>query len=247
MSNDSRSQRSPGCAENTAPRQAVIVFARSPAPGRTKTRLIPALGPERAAELYRCFLLDTLDAVRGLPADVILAAADVQDVAALSDALDAYSLTSELVVQSGADLGDRITRAAADVLSAGYTAVIVIGTDAPDLPCHLLVQALDLISSHDVVLGPSLDGGYYLIGLRAAEPALFHGVAWSSQTTLSDTIERARGLGLTVALLEPWRDVDTPEDLSALRERLAARTAIGDQVHCRRTWGLLCGTGADSE
>jgi hypothetical protein len=221
-------------------RAAVIAFARAPVPGRTKTRLIPALGPEGAAELYRCFLLDTLEALGDVPAEIIVAAAAPEDVEALSASLSAHQVGAEVIVQSGADLGERIANAVRHALAQGHCAAVVIGTDAPDLPPRVIGRALQLIASHDLVLGPCVDGGYYLIGLRAVVPSLLRDIDWSTDTVLSDTIKRASDLGLTVALLEPWEDVDTPGDLLRLRERLARRVLAGEPIPCRRTWDCLC-------
>jgi hypothetical protein len=227
-------------------RPAVVVFARAPVAGRTKTRLIPALGPERTAELYRCFLLDIVDRLRGVPADIIVAAAEQDDAAPLSAALGGRGrLAVEFMVQSGSDLGERILNAVRHTLSQGRPATVVIGTDAPDLPADVMGKALDLIGSHDLVVGPCSDGGYYLIGLRAAMPSLFRGMRWSHDSVLSETIKRAEELGLAVALLEPWEDVDTPDDLHRLRERLTRHVTAGGSIPCRRTWDYLCHLSED--
>jgi hypothetical protein len=198
------------------------------------------LGPEGAAELYRCFLLDTLEALREAPAEIIVAAAERDDVEPLSASLTAHQVTAEMIVQSGADLGERIANAVRYALAQGHLAALVIGTDAPDLPAHLIGRALDLSASNDLVLGPCADGGYYLVGLRAVIPSLFRGIEWSTETVLSETLGRAKDLGLAVALLEPWHDIDTPADLLLLRERLARQMLAGKPIPCRRTWDYLC-------
>jgi rSAM/selenodomain-associated transferase 1 len=227
-------------------RPAVVLFARAPVAGRTKTRLIPALGPERAAELYRCFLLDIVDGLRHVPADVIVAAAEQDDAAPLSAALGgADRLVVEFMVQSGSDLGERILNAVRHTLSQGRPATVVIGTDAPDLPAEVVAKALDLIASHDLVLGPCSDGGYYLIGLRAAMPSLFRSIRWGSDSVLSETVKRGRQLGLAMALLQPWDDVDTPDDLQSLRARLTRQVTAGGSIPCRRTWDYLCDLSED--
>jgi len=219
---------------------AVVAFARAPVSGRAKTRLVPALGPEGAAELYRCFLLDTLGALRELRCDIIVAAAEGEDVEPLSAALGAARVGAEVIVQSGADLGERIADAVRLALRRGHSSAVVIGTDAPDLPSDLIGRALDLTASHDVVLGPCADGGYYLVGLRAVMPSLFRNIEWSTETVLSQTLDRARELGLAVALLEPWNDVDTAADLLLLRERLTRQVVAGEPIPCPRTWDYLC-------
>ncbi len=223
-----------------ASRPAVIAFARAPLAGRAKTRLIPALGPEGAAGLYRCFLLDTLDGLREQPCDIVVAAAEADDVGPLAEATAALGLQAEVVVQTGADLGERLSNAVQHTLSCGHRAAVVIGTDSPDLPPSFVRRALDLVRAHDLVLGPCSDGGYYLIGLRAVIPSLFCDIAWSSGTVLSATIERATQMGLAVALLDPWCDVDAPADLQFLRERLTRQAVSGGPIPCPRTWDYLC-------
>jgi len=218
---------------------AVIVFARAPFPGGTKTRLIPALGPDRASDLYRCFLLDTLANLQGVDADVVVAAAEEGDSPAVASLVEDVCPGSELIVQSGADLGERIANSVRQVLSRGHPRVAVIGTDSPSLPSRLVGEALDLAAERDLVLGPSFDGGYYLIGLRALAPPLFAGIAWGSDSVLCDTLARARDLRLSVALLEPWYDVDTPGDLNHLRDHLTKQALTSQPICCPRTWDYL--------
>jgi len=219
---------------------AVIVFARAPSAGGTKTRLIPALGPDGAADLYRCFLLDTLANLQGLDAEVVVAAAEEADSRAVASLAEDVCPGAELIVQSGADLGERIADSVRQVLSRGHPRVAVIGTDSPSLPSRLVGEALDLAADRDLVLGPSFDGGYYLIGLRAPAPALFAGIAWGSDSVLCDTLARARDLRLSIALLQPWYDVDTPGDLNHLRDHLERQAFASQTICCPRTWDYLC-------
>lgn len=217
----------------------LIVFARAPVMGRAKTRLIPALGPEGAAELYRCFLLDTIETLRDLDADVAIAAAEGEDV----ELLAAASPHTELTVQRGANLGERLANALRAALTRGYSGAVVIGSDSPDLSAHLITRAIELIASHDLVLGPCADGGYYLIGVGAHSDVplsdLLRDIEWSGTTVLADTLDRAKQLGLKVVLLDPWHDVDTPADLQLLRDRLMGKALAGEPIICRRTWEWL--------
>jgi glycosyltransferase A (GT-A) superfamily protein (DUF2064 family) len=128
---------------------------------------------------------------------------------------------------------------AEQALSGGSCPVVLVGSDAPTLPIERLQQALDLCADRDVVLGPCLDGGYYLIGLRRHIPEIFEGIAWSSESVLLDTLRRVQQARASVALLEPWYDVDTPEDLSLLRNHLAALSLAGEGIPCPRTWEFL--------
>ncbi len=218
---------------------AVIVFARAPRGGSTKTRLIPALGPEGAADLYRCFLLDTLANVGQLHAAVTVAAADASDLDALAILARGACPEARLIVQVGEDLGGRMANAVKRALSEGHSQAVVIGSDSPSLPTDILSQAVHLSAERDLVLGPCFDGGYYLIGMRSVQAKVFAGIRWSSNTVLAETLERAREQSLTVALLDPWYDVDTPDDLQLLRSHLERLAAASRPVPCPRTWAYL--------
>jgi len=187
----------------------VLVFARAPRPGGTKTRLIPRVGAEGAATLYAAFVTDvrrTVD-LAGLAAQVWVA--DRDDAAA-------YDAPR---VQRGDDLGARMSHALTDALDRADRALL-IGTDAPTLPAAYLGRAARALDVADVVFGPSADGGYYLIGARGRAPALGGGgVRWSTRHALADSLARVDGR--RVAMLPPWYDVDTPEDLRLLRLHLA--------------------------
>jgi rSAM/selenodomain-associated transferase 1 len=123
--------------------------------------------------------------------------------------------------QRGDDLGARMARAFDELLALDVGGAILIGSDAPTLPRATLGQAVAAIAGADVVLGPSDDGGYYLIGLRAPRPDLFAGIAWSTETVFAATIDRARAARLSTAILPSWFDVDTPGDLDRLVSSLA--------------------------
>jgi len=128
----------------------------------------------------------------------------------------------ELVAQRGEDLGARLSHAFEDLLADGAPEAIVIGSDIPTLPLSVLAAALDRLAAVDLVLGPSEDGGYYLIGLRAPRPALFADMAWSTAGVFEETRRRASALGLDVGILPPCFDVDTATDLGRLEAALAA-------------------------
>jgi uncharacterized protein len=142
-----------------------------------------------------------------------------------------------LLAQRGEDLGARQARLISDVLSLGHQGALVIGTDSPTLPRECLDEAVSLVMAPDVdlVLGPTDDGGYYLIGLRAPCPALFEGMPWSTSAVLPRTLDRAQRLGLRVACLPAWFDVDTKADL----ERLAAELAVTPGLLPRHTRDFL--------
>ena len=134
-----------------------------------------------------------------------------------------------LVAQTGAGLGERLTRAFAWGFSAGFDAVLVRNSDSPDLPGYLVTEAQAVLARGEaqVVLGPSPDGGYNLVGLRSPQPELFQGVVWSTPQVLADTLSRARALSLAVHLLPSWPDIDTYADLVKFLEQDRTPNAPG--------------------
>jgi len=198
------------------------IMAKAPRPGRVKTRLSPPLSPAAAAALARCFLLDTVRRVAqvgGARGAVIYAPRRARPLFAR------LAPGFALIPQASGDLGHRLRAAFDRLLRGGTDAAVVIGSDTPSLPPALLRQALRALDdpATDVVLGPSDDGGYYLVGMRTTHAALFEGIAWSTSTVLAETRARARARALRVRILPGWWDVDTPADLARLRRWLGAR------------------------
>jgi rSAM/selenodomain-associated transferase 1 len=219
-------------------RVALAVMAKAARPGEVKTRLAPALGPEGAAELYRCFLVDLVDrltALAGATPAVAYAPADAGDL------FRQLAPGFALLPQRGGDLGERLSNLFDDLFAAGHGAALVIGSDLPTLPDAILADAVARVRDPavDLVLGPSEDGGYYLIGMRERRPCLFEGVAWSTDRVLAETRERADGARLRTALLPRWFDVDEPADLDRLRASLAGPEGSA----APRTRRLLLGRG----
>ncbi len=198
---------------------AVAIMAKAPRPGEVKTRLCPPLSPAAAAALYRCFLLDKIEQVRALKDARPVVAYTPDEARAEFEAL-APGFT--LVRQHGGDLGARLLASLAALLSDGHRGAIAIDSDTPTLPTAFLQQAVDRMTDPtvDVVLGPTEDGGYYLIGVRAARAELFQEMEWSTPRVLEETLRRAATAGLRLACLPPWFDVDTPDDLVRLRDVL---------------------------
>lgn len=197
----------------------LIIFAREPCPGQVKTRLCPPLTGEAAARLYRCFLEDILEEMARLPG-LSLALAYTPDTALhfFEELTPAGVL---LFPQEGADLSERLIRACDRGWAAGFGTILVRNSDSPDLPGEMVAAAAQALESKqaDLVLGPSPDGGYYLVGLQSPQPELFQEIPWSTADVLTDTLARARQLSLTVHLLPPWPDIDTFADLEALLNR----------------------------
>jgi rSAM/selenodomain-associated transferase 1 len=199
------------------------VFARAPRLGGVKTRLAASVGDAAALAIYRTLGTTVLEAVRPLSPTVPVVVAFTPDEAGtvLRDWLGEDFVYR---AQGGGDLGARMARMVAAAFADGAPQVVVIGTDCPGVTEATVRDALDALERHDVVIGPAVDGGYYLIGLREgivpdALGVLFDGIPWSSPDTMRTTLERAQEHGLAVALLDEQRDIDTIEDWEAWRDR----------------------------
>jgi rSAM/selenodomain-associated transferase 1 len=224
---------------------ALIIFAKAPIPGQVKTRLCPPLTPDEAATLHGSFVLDTLERTKTaavklkLPIDRYLACAP--SVTHVFFKIMEERQGVKLIDQIGDDLGARMNQAFTTLFSQGYRQVLLIGTDVPTLPFDYLKEAVVLLDSHDLVLGPANDGGYYLIGLTRPIRELFVDIPWSTDQVLGLTREKAVALGLTTALLESWRDVDTVADLQALCDACDAdaKKPKHERVFSSRTAGVL--------
>jgi len=196
----------------------LLVVAKRPAAGQTKTRLCPPLTGAAAAALYACFLLDTLDLMRQVP-DVGRGIAYIPEAA--RDYFAILAPDMQLSLQQGADLGQRLDHLLSAALEAGASQAVVMDSDSPTLPADYLMQAFAALSGpNDVVLGPCEDGGYYLIGLKRPQPRLLRDVQMSTPYVVRDTLALAEQLGLQVALLPTWYDVDTVAELDRLRVEL---------------------------
>ena len=193
---------------------ALIVFAKAPIPGEVKTRLCPPLDPDEAASLHGTLVLDTVERAKGL-AGASLYVAGAPDLAHPFFKVLEGRYGAKLLAQRGPDLGARMKWAMQDAFEQGAEDVLLTGTDLPTLPRARLMESLTLIKKHDVVLGPTADGGYYLIGLRKMVPALFEGIAWSTAEVFADTKKKIEDAGLSLGLLPQCRDLDTLEDLKA--------------------------------
>jgi rSAM/selenodomain-associated transferase 1 len=209
---------------------ALIVVAKRPAPGQTKTRLTPPLTPEAASALYESFLCDTLDlmrCVRGVRRIIAYLPHDA------SDYFQCLAPDFELMPQCGADLGARLDHALTHCLSNGCRRAVIMDSDSPTLPAEYLAQAFAEMEAADGVLGPCEDGGYYLIGLRQPAPRLLREVPMSTPTVARDTLALAAAEGLYLAQLPAWYDVDTAAELERLRAE-AAGLPPGRAEHTRQ-------------
>jgi rSAM/selenodomain-associated transferase 1 len=189
-------------------------MAKQPAVGQTKTRLCPPLTLRQAAELYQALLRDTIELGASLDGTQLAIAVTPPE------AVDWFRRISPpdaiLLPVAGEDIGDCLNQVLDHLLASGHSQAVALNSDGPTLPIVYLEQAFAQLDGADIVLGPSEDGGYYLIGLNRSQPELFRDIEWSTERVTSQTLTRARTLELSVALLPSWYDVDTPSDLDRL-------------------------------
>lgn len=204
---------------------ALAVMAKAPRPGKVKTRLSPPLTLEQTAALNVRFLRDTTANLATIPGSAGL----VSYTPVGEEALFAGLLpeTFALVAQRGDGFGERLLAAAEDILAIGYGAVCLIDSDSPTVPTAAFEQAVEALArpGDRVVLGPSHDGGYYLIGLKQAHREPFERITWSTGSVCAETLERCREAGLEVELLPTWYDVDDAATLAMLEDELLNETA----------------------
>ena len=196
---------------------ALVIMAKAPLPGEVKTRLVPPLSPEEAAELSRCLLLDLVEGLKSFQrADLFIAFTPVEHAAFFSETARGHFVC---IPQRGRDLGERMKHIFEDLFSKGYRNIVVIGSDVPVFPPRFLQDAFAALENSDCrfTLGPSRDGGYYLIGMNRYVPDVFQGIPWSSSRVLSATVQQLSALGLAPYFIPTWCDVDTVEDLRYLK------------------------------
>jgi len=214
---------------------ALILFARTPQLGRVKTRLHPDLDHETIGGLYRCFLDDSIDTLCSLKnADSFIGAYPPEQSGHFAALAARRGIT--VFAQEGGGLGERMRNAFRDRFAEGYEKTAIVGSDSPSLPPAYIETAFG--SSRDVVLGPSTDGGYYLVGMNRRVTEIFDAVAWGSATVLEDTLERIKNTGATLELLPLWYDVDTLADLRFLKTHLRL-LAHGGKNNCQSTREFL--------
>ena len=216
---------------------AIVVMAKYPAAGVVKTRLMPALTADQAARVQREFLLHVIG--RLSPRRVIACFDPPDSESEMRTLLDDV----DLIPQSSGDLGHRLAAATTAARRVSQE-VIFLGVDSPDVPIKFIDRIAGLLASHDVVIAPAEDGGYWAVALgpRADAEKLFAGIEWSTGRECAQTLERAKHLGYNVALADQWADVDRPEDLSRLLERLKRSSEPDDRKLLARL-DFLAGRG----
>ncbi len=199
-------------------KQHLIIFTRYPEPGKTKTRLIPALGAVGAANLQKQMTEHTLSQVR-LLRNITTLTAEVRFTGGNSQLMSNWLGVDWIYQCQGiGDLGERMMRSLTDAFTWGAEPVIIIGTDCPGINAQILATAFEQLHHCDLILGSAVDGGYYLIGLRQLIPELFVNIEWGTTQVFSQTIDIAHKLNLSPIYLLPLSDIDRPEDLPIWEE-----------------------------
>jgi rSAM/selenodomain-associated transferase 1 len=205
------------------------MFGKQPAPGRVKTRLAAGLGNDAAAAVHEAMLFDTLETWSS--ESVLNAGGRRVLVYAPADAGPWFDARVPepfaLQPQAEGDLGARMREFFAGEFAEGATRVVLIGSDSPTLDPTIVITAFLCLEGRDVVIGPSTDGGYYLVGARGSVPPIFEGISWSTPSVLNQTIDRLKDTGLSLAVLPPWYDVDTPDDWRTLAGHVRALRRAG--------------------
>lgn len=196
---------------------ALIIFTKEPVPGKTKTRLMPYFGPEECAELHKCMLRDIRKEMKYTDSDLIVAYTGGRP-----DYLKKVfgEKNTLFIEQRGENIGEKMHNAIADAKDLAYDKVVLIGTDIPEIEAETIDAAFTMLDAADIVLGPTEDGGYYLIGMKEPHREAFEVTLYGTGSVYEETVEGIRSAGLTTAAVESYSDIDTREDISAFRRRM---------------------------
>ena len=226
---------------SSASDRTLVVMAKAPRAGAVKTRLAPSLSPAVVTAFYCCLLDDTLALARSL-CDVEVAImcpdSDVNELAQVAGS------EAHVVAQKGEGLAAGLTSVFAHFADAHQRRVIAFNSDSPHLPRAVLEEAFETLAAHDVVIGPTHDGGYYLVGAKASHPTLFAGDGMGTSSALERLLSRARTLELSVGFADRFYDIDVADDLTRLAEELRLAPARAPRTAAwLKDWEKLCGAG----
>jgi rSAM/selenodomain-associated transferase 1 len=202
---------------------AIAIICKTPAPGRSKTRLSPPLRPEECAAISSCFIRDLSTTIAELATEGAVSGYAVYTPVGSEPALrELLPPGFALLPQIEGGFGDRLLRATQDLLAAGHRGAILVNSDSPTLPREILRRAADAVAAgNNVVLSPAHDGGYTLIGLSQPHRRLFEDIPWSTGEVFALTVQRAKELGVPVVTVPGWYDVDDAESLRVLEDEMA--------------------------
>ncbi len=221
--------------------RVLVIMAKAPRPGAVKTRLASSLSRAAVTAFYCCLLDDTLALARSLSnveVAIMCPDTDVNELAQLA------GNEVNVVAQKGEGLAAGLTSVFAHFAEGNQRRVIAFNSDSPHLPRSVLEDAFERLAAHDVVVGPTHDGGYYLVGAKTSHPTLFAGDGMGTSSALERLLARARALGLSVGFADPFYDIDVADDLSRLAEELRRAPARAPRTAAwLKEWWRLCGAG----
>jgi len=215
---------------------ALIIMTRIPIPGQTKTRLMDIMTGTECADLHMAFLKDLVAEFAELMEDIDIYLTYTPDhsLHILDPIIPNYIRTFP---QIGEDLGERMHNAIKKVLLKGYRKVILIGSDIPDIKAKDISSAFTILDDHDIVFGPSYDGGYYLVGMKEPNDTIFHiNKKWGGKSVLESTIDKGNNQSLSIGLAEKYRDIDTKEDLFDFMKRYEKGTVAINTMQYMKVW-----------
>ncbi len=230
----------------TLPKRTLVIMAKAPKLGSVKTRLAESLSLQAVTELYRCLLNDTIALAQALDHVEIAIMCPPSDVEDLSRAV---AKTVCIVPQTGQGLAAGLASVFTHFATPGHQRVLAFNSDSPHLPASVLESAFDVLQACDLVVGPTHDGGYYLVGAKASHPGLFASDGMGTANALEALLTRARAQGLSVHLADPFYDIDVEGDLTQLAAELRLAPARAPQTAVwLKQWGqalaqLRTGTG----
>jgi rSAM/selenodomain-associated transferase 1 len=221
--------------------RVLVIMAKAPRPGAVKTRLASSLSPEAVTAFYGCLLADTLALARSLSnvrVAIMCPDADVNELTQLA------GNEASVVAQKGEGLAAGLTSVFAHFAEDHHRRTIAFNSDSPHLPRSVLEDAFETLAAHDVVVGPTHDGGYYLVGAKGSHPTLFAGDGMGTSSALERLLSRARGLELSVGVAAPFYDIDVVDDLTRLAAELRLAPARAPRTAgWLKEWERLCGAG----
>lgn len=213
---------------------SIVMFAKAPDPGKVKTRLTSHMSDIDAASFHEAFVLDTLDILATFNnTEIYLACYPDNKHRFFKEIEDDFDIKS--FTQRGGDLGERIENAFLYLKGEGHKEIVVLGSDSPTLPVEILNEAFQRLKKNKLVIGPSLDGGYYLIGISGNVPELFSGIDWGTDKVFDETVKKAKESGLDFSVLPFWYDIDTIKELSFMQIHLDSM----NEDRCIRTRNMI--------
>ena len=215
-------------------KRAVICFTRVPKPGVTKTRLLPVLSPGQCASLHWAFLKDLAELYRQVDAHLFVAYTPDADWESLKSVFP----PAGYIPQKGSDLGEKMYRAIRKVMDLGYESVVLTGTDLPLMTAAHLESGFAVLEEKDIAIGPTSDGGYYLIGMKQPRREVFRVEGYGGASVFENTVAAAKAAGLTVGRAMACDDVDTPEDLWALAKAVDPHSHTGQYLEQLKQEGI---------